>query len=981
MKLLPLTRIRLIVAVSLMFSVATINVRAAGSASNLTYPSRGALDIVLHDSIKSPIYSWPRTLLTYTIDFSSRKCGAQQLHLLDDARAEVRFQLSSVAEAGDGSLLSAQVNFFADLPPGATRMFHLVVAEDRAAGERPEVTQRHIGNEIEVDAGTLLMHLPASQSAPEAVPLPAPILALEVGRGSSRRSIGNNTITVGDASGPRQSTAVTRIETREIEAGILFRTYEVAYRFSNGGSYTATLRIVAGYPFVLLSEKMENISPEMGIALNMDWQGFAPVRRFAANGWMQPRGELGIDEPVMTPGIIEEPHWFPADRVEDPAREMIFHLASFEGNAPREAGPAMSFWEDGASGQELSVFVPDTATWNDGQYMIWQPSTLLQVSFRYTAGHLVWRWPLVSGTRQTSIALTPVREGEDVMRRMRETYAAASKGYPHAFEDNGAFSQSSLNSRYAEWLRAWYGSLDLDRVKDWVLTYPTSVRQAPPPLLPDNSKPVDLHSRASQFEEKVLHSMLMDYPLGSDLGIMNISHRTIRPIVEEYLQVRTAMTPTQKARIDALLLLSCYINAGEDVAPVRTALSGTPNMSADGFSVPAEVGILFPDHPMESEWREQFEKTVQLHSTFYTRPDVPAYNSLGGRWTESLATYNWADLVPLLTAQVALTHTDGVNRIANDAMAQRARWMTNELSAPVYNPDPYWRQKAAPPPPASPWKPGLPLTHANGFERQWPSHGAHGSGTGVVVQYDVPILAKYLRNYDPLASEYLLWAYGNRTSKEQPEGGEMYWRAGVLDEMKNNTGTDPHLRSSKYTGHGIILRNGVDTPGEVSVHLDQTDQGPNYRWGDNGEGSSGVLYFFANGQPWAGHERENTGDHSNDDATGTTTFAVLHDHTWRSIGENVLDRPLYDLGGIQYGEIATRPDHDPYSWPAYRSRSVVLVGSDYAILGDDAEGETRFSWFTMHDLPYPKIVFLNPLTARADHWTEVSTADLERLPA
>ena len=130
----------------------------------------------------------------------------------------------------------------------------------------------------------------------------------------------------------------------------------------------------------------------------------------------------------------------------------------------------------------------------------------------------------------------------------------------------------------------------------------------------------------------------MDYPLGSDLGIMNISHRMIRPIVEQYMQVRPALTPQQKLRIDALLLLSAYINAGDDLAPSRICLSGTPNMSADGFSVPTEVAILFPDHPMGSEWRDQFQKIIQLQSTFYTRPDVPTYHSLGGRWTESLAT-------------------------------------------------------------------------------------------------------------------------------------------------------------------------------------------------------------------------------------------------------------------------------------------------------------------------------------------------------
>ena len=47
----------------------------------------------------------------------------------------------------------------------------------------------------------------------------------------------------------------------------------------------------------------------------------------------------------------------------------------------------------------------------------------------------------------------------------------------------------------------------------------------------------------------------------------------------------------------------------------------------------------------------------------------------------------------------------------------------------------------------------------------------------------------------------------------------------------DNSGTNPHLRSRKYTGYGIVLRSAVDTPAEVSIHLQQIDQGPNYRWG------------------------------------------------------------------------------------------------------------------------------------------------------
>jgi hypothetical protein len=462
------------------------------------------------------------------------------------------------------------------------------------------------------------------------------------------------------------------------------------------------------------------------------------------------------------------------------------------------------------------------------------------------------------------------------------------------------------------------------------------------------------------------------------VGVDAISHRSIRPTVQAYLKYQAQFTPDQRQRINAVLLLSAYVNSGDDLAPLRCCLSGTPNISADGFSVPSELAVLFPKHPMMDEWADQFQKRVQLMGCYYTRPEVAANGSLGGRWCESLSTYNWAYLDPTETAQTSLTLANESNRMANFWMAERGRWLVDELTAPIYNPNPMWRQnlegfaKEQAKPAPSPWQPGIDLTAKNGFERQYPPHGAHGSGSGIVVQDKLGILAASLVRYDPLTAEHLFWAVAQRTSSEKDEP-DPYWEPIGLQLAGNNIGTEPQLRSCKYTGHGIILRAGVDTPEELSIHLDQVDQGPNYRWGNNGEGSSGVLYFYGGGQPWSGHERENTGDHSTDDASGFTTFATVYRGELRSIGENTLEQPLYDLGASQFGEITARHDLNPYSWPAYRSRSVMLVGTDYFILCDDAIGDNRFTWCTMKDLPFPKIVFLKPLGARGDHWTEMTT--------
>jgi hypothetical protein len=300
-------------------------------------------------------------------------------------------------------------------------------------------------------------------------------------------------------------------------------------------------------------------------------------------------------------------------------------------------------------------------------------------------------------------------------------------------------------------------------------------------------------------------------------------------------------------------------------------------------------------------------------------------------------------------------------------MAMRGRWMVDELSAPIHNPDPFGRQVGK--------SPAAELV----LDRQYPAHGAHGSGTTIPVPPAVAVLTQSLFHYDPMIAEHLFWASSQAHGQVAGEfDSHLIWNQLELAGIQANAGTDPHLTSSKYTGHGIILRAGVGSADELSIHLDQVDRGPNYRWGDNGEGSCGVLYYYAGEQVWSGHERENTGDHYNEETVGETNFGFMKDGKYRCIGMNVLDRPMYDLKIAQFAELAARRGDGTYSWPQYDSRSVMLVGTDYFLLLDrtgahPVPGSGRFSWFQAKDLAFPKLVFLSPLVARADHWTEVQT--------
>jgi hypothetical protein len=932
------------------------------------YPPNGPLKFEIKDEINNAIYSWPRTLITYPVDFSHAKVKPEQLLLSNVATDTTEpFQLSAIKQATDGTLLFAKVSFFCDLKPGADRIFTLTAGMPSISTSTLPATVKD--GLIEVDGGALKVRLPASRSE---IP--------KEGAPSAIQGISDGTGWCGGGKILSPVRPVQSLETTCIESGPLFTTYRLHYSFAGGASYEATVRIVTGYPFVDLTEKMAGFTREDQAVMEFEWKGLNPTKRMPMNGgWLCPVGGLGIDEPVTIPGIIEEPHWNPdANTVEDPKKEMIFRLAAFQGNGIRDAVPAISFWEGRAGGQELGFFVPDAKSWDDRQYMVWQPTTLLQVRFRHAGGFLIASYPLADGKRETAITLHSVEEGEKVVEDIKNSYKTSDGKGKSSFAANRSTDYKTLEMRLTLWLRSWYGGLSLDKVKDWILTAPKGNSPVSVPAIDGDPNYHEEITSAADLIDHAFHSSLMEYPLGLNVGIDAIQHRMIRPYVQSYLGYYSQFTSDQRRRLDALLLLSAYVNSGDDLASIRCCISGTPNISSDGFSVPSELAVLYPKHPLFAEWADQFEKRQQLMGCFYTRPEVRAYDSLGGRWCESLAEYNWAYFDSSIPANTSLELSDGKNRFANPWVALRGRWLTDELSAPVYNPNPYWRQefssgKSTIAPPPSPWKPGIALTSTNGFERQYPAHGAHGSGTGQPVPAVISILAETLKNYDPMTAEYLFWATARRTSS-QYEGKGNYWYALGANRIAANNGTDPHLKSSKYTGHGIILRSGVGTPEELSIHLDQTDQGPNYRWGWNGENSSGVLYFFANGQPWSGHERENTGDHDTDDAGGTTNFGVVKDGEYRSIGDNVLDYPLYDLGVAQFGEITARKDEKPYSWPVYKSRSIMLVGTDYFILCDDAIGDMRFSWFTMKDLPFPKLVFLNPLAARADHWSEVTTA-------
>ena len=335
---------------------------------------------------------------------------------------------------------------------------------------------------------------------------------------------------------------------------------------------------------------------------------------------------------------------------------------------------------------------------------------------------------------------------------------------------------------------------------------------------------------------------------------------------------------------------------------------------------------------------DHFEKAIALNLRYHTRPEEPAWEAKGGRWTENLGCYTWAFLRPTLKTSFMLHHFyDGKNRMLQPNISIYTEWLLNGLTSP--------------------------LDSENG-RRVNPPQGAHSKGLSPSnLMYT---LGQELFYYDPLLAEHLFWV----TSPDD-EGFEFKigrpdpWDGPAKAIFKHPGGTNPHLKSEKYTGYGFNLRKNFGQPDEMYVHLQQIDDGPNYRWGRAAKGGNGIIYYYASGKRYSHNGMEDVGDAPFGDTERCTNFGVKKEKSYRcigdyrSVGRNDLTEPLYDFGFAQFASILANSE----AAPEYKSRSVLMSGNDYILISDDVKDnsvEGRLSWFVGKEDSFPFIHQLKP---------------------
>jgi hypothetical protein len=879
----------------------------------------GKAVITLEDHLHHPYYWWPATLLNYTVIFDTEP-KAENFSIFNESNGtEAPFQFSEVEKLKDGKY-KAVLSFMSDLPSGGKRTY--VLQRSTSAKRFPLVKVEEGKQYITLQTDKLAVRLPASQGS--SASCPGPVIGITDKQGN--RTGTSSLVTPG-----KKMVSVT---TQPVSIGPLFAEYHIHYVFEKNASYDVWIKCIKGYDFFEVREKIEGFSEADSATWEITWNGFSPTHRQAPNRpYFQvesSRGEFRTQRDNPGFGRFE---WERIDQALMSSHHGIVVAKSdgrlpfqvdIYGNYPAEGTVTSSLFWDERSGQSIGVFMNDASFWNDRMYPIWHISGRLSVGFYYQDEQLSWKYPLISGQRTTAISCYDHTRDIVFMDELEKLFQPQT--HPLGFTYRAKMSQLSYNTFFQN----RYGTLHLDRVKDWVLAYPSPLPLGP--VVFNNSRNKSVEDLEKNF---LYHEFILELPVSGTCQNSGYGPTRNRQFygswVQSFNRLLPDMSEKDRERFIAMFLFHCYVAAEEEYMPMRNILSGHPNFLADVKTNPVMASFLFPEHPEAKKWEELFGKYIELNTHYHTRPEVTAWNARGGRWTENLGTYVWAFIRPTIFSNfLNQKYGTGRNFFAGRNQALIGEWLLNSLSAPLEG------------------------TEGNPSVRVYPPQGAHARYRATPSPH-LWKLGEVFQNYDPLLGENLRYV-SHPGHRDQNYNFEIMYP----DDDNTDPGTPPDLKSAKYTGYGSVLRAAVGTENELSVHLSQIDEGHNYRWGNVARGGTGTIYFYAGGKSYSHNTSHDGGDGRVQDTDRITNFGVFKDGSFKAIGQNVLTSPLYDLEVGQFTEILSSKEN-PYSSPEYQSRSIMLVGADYFIIYDDVYFQgisSRFSWFTHIDDDLPNIRIL-----------------------
>lgn len=847
----------------------------------------------LRDRLKHPMFFWPETLLHYRLAAPS---DAKLTALLTDGDGNI--VPSQIWREGGQTLLA----FTASLESGGRKCFHLksgpadTIIEPRPLRLPARIHNDFCGFEISAD-GTLSL-LDENHTA----------------------------LATGHFSGV-QPTSVSA----EILEGEVFTRVTLTYRFDSVRSCRHTLTLARKMRHMQLREEMTGFRPEDGASYLLDWSALAPTHRQFPNHPM-PGGSYGKLEYEKLDDAVCSTHngLWSAIR---PDGEMSVHLGVYQNWAAYETVNSALFW-NADSRRSAGIFIDDPLYWNDHEYAVWNSSMTLQIRFLLKSGTLFWRFPLAEGSRSTCIALYP-SVLDDEIRGQLEHFRTEYKD----------FNISACPTSYIHFCQTHYNTLSLDKYKDWQLTYPRERLRA------DSCFEKGCFGSAEEMLRYIRTSgLICGIPYHGDRengGFGVTAFRCVGEILlDGFERLQGSADDETSGQLTAWLLMLAYLSADEEYMPMVRMIGGHPNFLSDAKSTPALIAYLFPEHEMAGEWRDMCAAMIALNLRFHTRPDRSEYSLIGGRWTENTGTYVWAFLRPVLEAAwLNANFGDGTAMICCPEARRLGKWLLHSLSCPIGY-DPIAKRLG---------EHRLDDKHNWGMvvgdepRRVHLPQGAHSARR--IPARLLWVFAHMFENYDPILSQQLL--YVTRPTDEDMESPRHpdCWDTMYLPRGDGYTdrGTRPRLGSVKMTGYGITLRAAENTPDEMFLHIQQLDDGYNYRWGVQAEGGCGVMYYYAAGACYSHNGKEDVGDRWLNTGDFACLFSVWSGGGFRSIGRGELTGRLCDYENFRYCELFPKP-----SFIEYLYKNLLMIRSDYCIDYEALYSKWvthRFSWFADLDDP------------------------------
>lgn len=670
-------------------------------------------------------------------------------------------------------------------------------------------------------------------------------------------------------------TPFERTKWRTVQEGPIFRDEEVVCTGGEGQKYVLSIRIIAGMPFWELRERMSGFGEE-GLRMELSFEGFDFTHRFSAF-----RPEEKIDA-----YLTEE-------------NRMPVTVMSYENYISWFQSKYISFsGEEGSAG----LFIRDNGEWDDGKYPIWGANREFGLTFCYENGRVTACFPLKNGKRFVGIAASSGRMGKEIKE-----------------------------------LWKWYAFYHLDKVKDWVLDWEEDRFQYPMFFRKEQGKPIwaqEWHYRKGEMLDGHKMTEVIDRLSCSVNGETDVRDQGMDPVRNREFACWTViidltadeMSKEEFNRAKAMFAFMAYATKDENYMPTKTMLAGHPNFLADTAAVSGFFAALFPRHPQRELFRSYFDRVVALNLQYHIRPDVAAYESVGGRETESLGGYCFAMLRPFVHVCKLLEKAGYECPLACEKGARWLDWMAGSMSAPVDG------------------------------RRTKPPQGAHSRK--VEIPYILYEMAQMLEEKYPETAEnvYGVCQGSALENFEVQPAAEDIWRTLFLRGEKKGRLS---LKSEKYTGYGFVLREGVGTPEEISVHIQQLDRGPNYRWGCFENTGNGGVHYFAAGRRYSFNAPEDAGDKNLGAEEGNCGFSVRKGHTYHNIGFQDLTCPLRDFPLVKQAKLTAGDEIREY----YKFRRVSLVDKDYIVLYDGVahmRARGRFLW-TVNELEeFPAIWQLKP---------------------